>query len=323
MALPIILNAQSKYGTSAAPFLTIGIGARATAMGGAFTAEANDISALYWNPAGISKLQGTEVAFSHSTYLVNTTIDWAAFTTNLGGYGSIGAAVTVLNYGQIERTTEVQPDGTGQFFTPQDLAIQLTYAKAITDRFAIGGSVKYIHQSILSESASTVALDLGVLFITPMGLRIGATMSNFGGSLAMDGEDLLGTTSSSNNENGANNGIPTKLVTDSWALPLTFRVGAAYDAFNSGFNRVTFAMDALHPNDNAESINAGAEYSFHETLFIRGGYNALFLANSETGLTLGAGFNYELSGIKIKIDYTYLNYNRLNYVQWFNVGLKF
>ncbi len=89
--------------------------------------------------------------------------------------------------------------------------------------------------------------------------------------------------------------------------------------------RVTVGVDALHPNDNAESMNAGAEVVLNETFFLRGGYSALFRSQSEEGLTLGGGLNYRLWGSStlLKIDYAYADFGLLETVQRFSLGVTF
>jgi hypothetical protein len=100
--------AQTKVGTTAAPFLGIGMGARAVAMGGAYTAISDDIYALYWNPAGVSQGTRIQTGFTHTEWLVGTQINWAGAIIPAGSFGSFGVSVTVLNYGTMEITTFTQ-----------------------------------------------------------------------------------------------------------------------------------------------------------------------------------------------------------------------
>lgn len=172
---------QSKIGSTAAPFLNIGVGPRAISMGGAFTATANDISALYWNPAGASRSSTNEAIFAHSTWFADINYEWAAAMVKLGDAGTVGLNLTYLNYGEMEITTLAEQDGTGQMFSANDLSLGLTYAYNLTDRFSLGGTVKYVQQKIWNSSASAFAVDLGVLFLSDIyGLRIAATITNFG-----------------------------------------------------------------------------------------------------------------------------------------------
>ncbi|GIK61583.1 MAG: PorV/PorQ family protein [Ignavibacteriota bacterium] len=316
---------QSKIGSTAAPFLNIGVGPRAISMGGAFTATANDISALYWNPAGASRSSTNEAIFAHSTWFADINYEWAAAMVKLGDAGTVGLNLTYLNYGEMEITTLAEQDGTGQMFSANDLSLGLTYAYNLTDRFSLGGTVKYVQQKIWNSSASAFAVDLGVLFLSDIyGLRIAATITNFGTGMRMDGQDLLVQHDIDPNNYGNNDQILASLRTDEFPLPLTFRIGLAMDVVNIEQHRLTLAVDALHPNDNDESINIGGEYMFNNLIAFRLGYKSLFLSNSEEGFTAGVGLNYDFaSDFGVRVDYAYQDFGVLDYTQHFSLGVKF
>jgi len=319
------LFAQTKVGSTAAPFLNIGIGPRPIAMGGAFVATANDVTSLYWNPAGISRVQSNQALFARAEWFADINYNWAGAMLSLGDLGAIGLSIDYLDYGNIEVTTLREPEGTGEIFRPQDLMIGLSYGYNLTDRFSIGGTVKYINEKIWNSSASAIAVDLGILFISDInGLRIGATITNFGTDMQLDGKDLYIQTDINTQIYGNNDQILAKLNTDSYPLPLTFRVGVAMDILNLPDHKFTIGADALHPNDNAESLNIGAEYVLLNILSLRGGYKSLFLDNSEEGLTLGVGVNYDFSpGLALFFDYAYQDFGRLDFTQQFSLGIKF
>ena len=316
---------QSKVGSIAAPFLNIGIGPRAISMGGAFIATASDVSSLYWNPAGASRSNINEAMFSHSSWFADINYNWAGAMLKLGDAGTVGLNLTYLDYGDMEITTLAEQDGTGQLFSAHDMSIGLTYAYNLTDRFSLGGTVKYIQQKIWNTSASAFAMDLGVLFHSDIyGLRIGATITNFGTPMKMDGKDLLVQHDIDPNNYGNNDQILATLQTGEFPLPLTFRIGLAMDVLNSEEHRVTLAADALHPNDNDESVNVGGEYMFNNLIAFRIGYKSLLLTNSEEGLTAGVGLNYNFtSDFGVRVDYAYQDFGVLDYTQHFSIGIKF
>lgn len=316
---------QSKVGSTSAPFLNIGIGPRAISMGGAFVATASDVSSLYWNPAGASRSDINEAMFSHSRWFADITYNWAGAMVKLGDAGTVGLNLTYLDYGDMEITTLTEQDGTGQLFSAHDMSLGLTYAYNLTDRFSLGGTVKYIQQKIWNTSASAFAMDLGVLFHSDIyGLRIGATITNFGTGMKMDGKDLLVQHDIDPNNYGNNDQILASLQTDEFPLPLTFRIGLAMDVLNNEEHRVTLAVDALHPNDNDESINIGGEYMFNNLVAFRIGYKSLFLTNSEEGLTAGVGLNYNFTNdFGVKVDYAYQDFGVLDYTQHFSLGIRF
>ena len=155
----------SKSGTTAAQFLKIGIGPRAIGMGSAFTASADDISSVYWNPAGLANNQGMEAMFSRTEWIADVGVDFAAFSTNLSGLGTIGAYAIVMQSidGMFVRTVE-NPEGTGELFDAGSMAVGLSFSRFLTDNFSIGFSAKYIREYIWKESAAGFALDVGAMY---------------------------------------------------------------------------------------------------------------------------------------------------------------
>ncbi len=315
----------SNVGTTAAPFLEIGVGARAIGMGGAFVATANDASALYWNVAGIAQLKRPEVLFVHTNWLADIRFDYAGVVIPLGVYGSLGASLTSLSMGEMLVRTIEEPDGTGERFSAADLALALSYGFNLTDRFSFGITAKYIYQRIWKETAQGFAIDVGTLFRTGLkGLRIGAALSNFGTDMRLSGDNLLVYHDIDPYKLGNNDRIFAELKTDAWPLPLIFQAGLAFEAWETEQQRFTLAVDALHPIDNTESMNIGMEYAFREQFFLRGGFRNLFLRDGEEGFTLGAGFYVRFLGnFQVKLDYAYADFGRLQNVQRFSINVAF
>ncbi len=315
----------SKVGTTSACFLEIEVGARPLAMGGAFVATANDATALYWNPAGLARLGRSEVHLGHTEWLADMKYDFAGIALPLGAFGTLGASFCALGMDEMEVRTVFYPEGTGERFGASDVALGISYACFLTDRFSIGFTGKYIQQRIWHMSASSFALDVGTLFVTQLnGMRIGASISNFGGKMRLEGKDTQVNHDIDPVKYGNNDKIIAHLATDKWSLPLIFRAGVAMEVLNRPHSRVTLAVDAIHPNNNTEYLNVGAEYAFNENVFLRAGYKSLFLRDGEEGLTLGAGLAYELLGrVRLKLDYAYLDFGVLDNVQRFSLGLEF
>ena len=315
----------SKVGIVAAPFLEIGVGARAIGMGSAFVGSANDASALYWNAAGIARLERPEAILVHTEWIADMSFDFAGFVLPLGSFGSIGGSFTSLGMEDMMVQTIDRPEGTGEYFSAGDIAMALTYAFNLTSNFSIGFTGKYIQQHIWKESAWGIALDVGTLFTTGFrGLRIGASLSNFGTDMKMSGKDLLVYHDIDENRLGNNERIFAELHTESWPLPLHFQIGLAMEMFQNDFHRLTLATDAVHPSDNTESVHLGMEYAFRELFFIRGGYKNLLLKDSEEGLTLGGGIWMRFLGnIQFRLDYAYADFGRLLNAQRLTLGIVF
>jgi len=320
----LIYSADSKVGTTAAQFLKIEIGARGLAMGGAFVATADDATATFWNPAGLAKLQSKEVTVQHVDWLANMDLKHGGIVVPVGDQ-AFGFYLTFMDYGEWDVTTIDAPDGTGERFGAQDLAIGMSYSRNITNRFSFGANVKYISQKIWHMNASAVAFDIGTIFETQFkGLRIGMSFTNFGSKMSMTGKDAKVFQDVGPEIEGNNERINAYLETEEWDLPLAFRVGAAMDVINNNYSKLTVALDTVAPNDNLEYINAGCEYGWKRFLFLRAGYKSLFIKESETGLTLGTGIRYGINNqVKIKFDYAYADFGRLGDVQFLSLGFEF
>jgi hypothetical protein len=315
----------SKKGTTAAPFLSIGQSARAIGMGSAFVGVVNDVSSIYWNPAGLTKTQGINVTFDHTLWLADIKYNYLAASYNLGGLGTIGFSYTGADIGEMNVTTISQPEGTGETFTSTQAAFSLAYAVQLTENFSIGFSPKFIYESIWRMNATAFALDLGVQYVTPFNDAILAmSISNFGTSMQLLGNSNLVLHDLDPVNSGNNGNIPAYLETNSWALPLTFRVGVAYDAIREDMHRLTVAVDAMHPSDNYESINVGTEYAYDNFVFIRGGYKSLFLDTSEESFSFGFGVKQLLIGnVALMMDYAYQDFGRFSDIQKFTLSVTF
>jgi len=315
----------SKVGTTAAPFLEIGVGPRAVGMGGAFAGMADDATALYWNPGGISRLPRPELILQHTNWLAGLSFDYVGFVLPISGFGSLGGSITLLGSDDMPVRTEVLPGGTGERFNVADLALQISYGLNLTDRFSIGFNGKFIQQRIWKERATGFAVDVGTLFTTGLnGLRIGAVLTNFGTDMKMSGEDLVVKHDIDPTQMGNNDQIFAELRTDAWPLPLNFQVGVAMELWQTNNTRLSVAADAIHPVDNTESMNFGAEFAWRKNFFLRGGYRNAFLRDGEEGMTFGAGVATRFLGnFRIQIDYAYADFGRLQNAQRVSLGLQF
>ncbi len=327
---PLYVHGQSftnlsKTGMTAAPFLSIEVGPRAKAMGGAFVAIADDPSAIYWNPSGIAKIKSNAFLISHSQWLDDVKMNYAAVVFPMGVGGVLGASITSLGVPEMKVRTVDQPEGTGEFFDANDLSLGLSYARSVTDRFLVGMNVKYIHQQIYNMTASTFAIDFGTLFRTDFNnMVIGFSISNFGGDLQLSGQNAQLEVDIAPGLSGNNDRILAQLETQKFQLPLIMRVGVAMDALKTESSVVHLGVDAVVPNDNNQYVNVGAEYVFKNFMALRAGYRTLFLENSEEGLTLGLGLNYKIyDESALYFDYSYGAFGVLGNIQEFSFSFTF
>lgn len=297
-----------KVGTTAAQFLKLGVGARAQGMGGSFVALADDGTALYWNPAGLTYLSGVNTVFNHNEWVLDISHEFMGLSIPTGRSGVMGFSITALTMGKKEVTTVREPGGTGLYYSVMDLAAGLSYARKLSDRLSYGLTLKYVRLSAYNELAQTMALDIGSLLQTDFyGLRIGMALTNFGGDLRYDGRDLI-EKADIDEEITGNYSPDVTLQTEPWPLPLLIRIGVSMDILGSGpamvttpGTRLTLSVDGEHPNDAPEHVNVGVEWSWQETLFLRGGYRFNY---DEEALTFGGGVRLSLGTLgKTTVNY--------------------
>ena len=323
---PLQAQEVTKIGTTAAKVLSIPVGSRALGMGGAFVSVADDATAMYWNPAGIARIQRTEFVFMHSNWLADIRFDFVGLVFSLGNFGSMGLNFTAMTMDEMDITTEYEPEGTGETFSAGSFVAGISFAKNLTDNFSIGITTKLVSENIWNSSASGVAIDVGTLFNTPFkGIRLGASISNFGQKMQIMGDDLLVQKDIDAAIAGNNESVNAYLATDRFDLPLTMRIGISSDIINNDYHRLILAIDGLHPNDNTESLNIGGEYStLKNIVVIRGGIKSLGLKDREEKYAIGVGVNYFLGGgRRIRIDYAYEQFVHLKDIHQFTLGVKF
>lgn len=319
------LLAQSKTGTTIGQFLKIEPSARIAAIGNAGASLGGEISSMFYNPASLGKISGTDIQFTFNKWLADINYNYAAVGVNLEGLGTFALVATILNSGEMDVRTVEQPLGTGERFTVKNLAFGLGYGLMVTDRVSIGLQVNYITETIWHSSISTFGLNLGVQYqILDEGLTVGASLSNFGADASYDGRDLYLNYDFDPDKYGDNDHLPAELRTNSFGLPVIFRAGISYQfVFGEDYN-LLIAADAMHPNDNSESVNFGGELNLLKYVSLRGGYRNLFLDDLEGGLVLGAGFKVDIANsYNIRFDYAYADYGRLAETHRLTLGIGF
>ncbi|MBN2356886.1 PorV/PorQ family protein [candidate division KSB1 bacterium] len=331
--------AQEPYrvGTTTANFLEIGYGSAGVAMGDAYVSVANDLSAAYWNPAGLAFMEKSEAQFSYQPWLVDINTAFIGVGLVLPRIGTIALSLTQVGYGDMEVTTMEMQEGTGENFSPSDFAFGLSYSRQLAQWFSFGATAKYISSQIWHMNASAFAVDMGVLVNTMFfsfsgnredGLTIGMSIANYGTKMRFDGMDLLNPIDILPNEEGNYRYVPGQFKLEGWELPLIFRVGVSLNPISNDRHRFTLAADALHPNNNQESLNIGAQYALTipsaGTFFLRGGYKGLAMSDYEYGLALGGGvFMRMMNNLGVRIDYAYRDIGILGKTHCYTVGVLF
>lgn len=306
-------DASQKAGMTGAKFLSVPVGARASAMGEAFAGMANDGSAVFWNVAGMSLSPKNAVYASHTSWPADIIFNALAVNLDMGQMGKIGVHYQDMNVGEMRVRTPYAPDGTGEMFTVQSMAAGASWAKNLTDQFSMGMTIKYVREDYTDLIADGWAIDVGSLYDTRWrGLKIGMSMTNFGSDIAFDG-------SYNNYTDLEDPGSSTRF--DDYALPLMFRFGIAMDVIEmsaAGGTKMVLVADAIHPPDNNEQVNLGTELTLMNMLAVRAGYA---IGSDEGGLTAGLGLSLPFVGVYV--DMSYMAFGLLGNVTNLSMGLEF
>ena len=295
--MPSEVSAQAKVGTTGAQFLELGVSARSMGMGDAFTAVANDVSAVYYNPAGLTSLLGTEVMATYVDMPAGIQYGFFAVGLPLESIGGVlGIGISSLTSGDIIERTYNRGLGTGRTFAWNDLAVSVSYGRYLTDRFSLGFSVRYIGEMAHDYSAASWGADVGTSYNTGYrDFKLAMAITNFGPDL--------------------------KFIEKPMPLPINFRFGGSINVVDGVDHVLVMAAEGSHPSDNLEKYNAGLEYLFKERFALRVG--SRFNYDSD-GLTAGAGMRipYGEEGL-ISFDYAYQDFGILTEVHRFTMAFAF
>ena len=315
LCIALIMPAHAvmkKLAQTGLQFLKIDMSPRAAAMGGSYMMVGADATALFYNPAGIV-YSGNSLDFfaSQTEWVAGISYTASALTKNMGNLGTFGVSVVYANYGDDIEWTERSTVAAGfvDLEDPVDVgayAIGVAYGRQLTNKFSIGGQIKYATQKLGSSVQETglyednkvsgLAYDFGTIFYPGFkSLRIGMAIRNYSAQFEYEEE--------------------------AFQLPLTFTIGAAMDVLDfmgEHENALLLSVDAVHPRDYTERVNVGAEFLLMDMFAIRAGYKYNY---DEEGLTLGAGLNYTLSGLNVKIDYAYSPMSNFDTVNRFSIGI--
>jgi opacity protein-like surface antigen len=318
---------ETRKGTSGADQLLIPVGARSIATGGAFISSISGVEAIYYNPAGLDVMKGSEAMFSFMNYIADINISYFAIGTQLGELGSMALDYKSVDFGDIPITTTDNPDGTGQSYSPSYLIVGLTYSKVLTDRVSAGTSFKYIHEGIMSTSADGWALDFGVQYRFKSNLSIGASVKNIGGNMQYAGEDLKVKTNVPGSALSSGSGV-YEADTEPFQIPSYFELSASYISQFNEQNNIELASFFRNNNNLEDLMGFGLEYSFMQTFFLRGGYNFLLENTSDYiyDFAAGAGVNYKMAGgVNLIFDYAFRNvkeFSTANHVFTLKIGIE-
>lgn len=314
-------NAQdfTKVGADGGQFLKIGVGARGTGMAGAFSALANDLTALHYNPAGINEQEGVTTNFSYTSWFGGFSHNFAAVAFPISSQYKIAISMVNFTTGDIEETTLLQDQGTGRNYSVDDLSLQMTFAGKLTDQFSFGVTAKYVQLAFADVSSGGLAIDVGTQYDTGIeGIKFGFSVHNLGTDHAYSGEGL----SDRNKVNDFIQTLPKDLEYTAYrfSLPLMFRVGFAKEILSDEMNQLDAAFDFVASSDSPEQYVVGLEYSWNDLVFVRGGY---LIGHDQLGLAGGLGLNYNSGGFNGALDYSINPTADIGLINRFTIGLDF
>ncbi len=294
LLLPIVACASDdNAGTSGAQFLKIGAGSRPTAMGDSFVGVADDVNAVYYNPAGLGFLDRTEFTAMHTQYFQGLNYDYGAFVHPLHA-GAFGLSAATLATDALTRRA-ADESNTGSF-TNQDAAYAFSYGRPLTERFSVGATARWIRENIDTASAQTWSADLGLLKrFDQSPLSLGLAIRHMGKKITFNDE--------------------------ADPLPLTVDAGVGMDFLR---HKLLVSADIRHVRDTGFQYGAGTEW--RETLrgnfryAVRAGYNtATTDVESASGLALGAGIGYRL----FDLDFAWVPFGILGNTFRYTAHVKF
>ena len=297
---------SKRVGQSTMTFLSIDPVARSVGMGSASTSMDNDVNALFHNPAGIARLSGGAISINNTQWLADTKQYSIAVGYGFTNIGSFGASVILMDNGEIPRTI---PDASRQGFHQEgtfgvtQFALGVGYARQISERFAIGGHVKYVYQDLgptditrlvgtqqydtlrnVENDCGVVAIDFGTIYYTGFkDLRIAMSFRNFS--------------------------TKVRYAYDDFQLPVVLRVGMAMNVLAAladvEGHSLQMGVEVVHPNDYSDRVFLGGEYSFQDFFHLRGGYQ---LNVDEGAFSAGFGLAQKALDMNFKLDYSYTHY---------------
>jgi hypothetical protein len=304
---------DQRVGTSSGSFLRIGVGARAAAMGGAYVAVCDDITACAWNPAGLTHVTGNEVAFNYVSWPADITYSHACYGLPV----KMLDGTVALQFGSLStdlmETTEYHPYGTGREFSFTDWLLGVSVAKRFTDRFSGGIGVKYVREELGVEVGgpitNAIVMDAGTYYsIGPRNMRLAVALTNFGADMSPSGSFQKQTTSGLADADYAG-----------FAPATEFRFGIAVEPVTREWLSILVDIELAHPSDNEETFRLGGEAILMDVLAVRAGHDT---NASELKTSLGVGAETNVFSVEASFDYAATFSDYLGTVHRFSLTLR-
>ncbi|HKK21513.1 MAG TPA: PorV/PorQ family protein [candidate division Zixibacteria bacterium] len=307
-------GSDRRLGTDGAQELVIPIGSRGTAMGGAVVASTYGVESMFWNPAGLADMEGTEAMFSHLPYLADINVNFAGVATRIEGFGTLGAGAKVVSIGNIQETTEQYPNGTGREFSPSLTVINVSYARILTANVSFGATAMFINEDIFEVKATGVAFDVGFKYDPRWkGVSIGLAIKNYGPEMSFSGRGF----------NQSLNGQPVRPEGASFDLPSSINMGMAWEFLNQDKSYASVSGNFRSNNYTKDYWQGGAEYVYDGKYSLRAGYTFQNNTDYLYGASLGAGVQVPLGTTMLTFEYSWNQTDVFDDNQFFTVKANF
>jgi hypothetical protein len=321
---------KDRIGTAGAQELLIPVGARGVALGLSGSLFVTGVDAIYWNPAGLSRMSNSvQAEFSQMSYIADIGVSYGAIGIAAGDFGNLGFSLKSLAFGDIPVTTTAFPDGTGDTYSPTFLTLGATYSRGLTDRISVGVTANLVSEKILQMSASGVSFDIGIQYrdLALRGLQLSVGVKNVGPNMTYGGTNAY----VSADVPGALRGTePYVVQMAGFELPSKLEIGLGYSPKLDEVNSLTVGGSFVNNNYLQDEYSLGAEYAYKSIFFARGAYT--FSPQTENDITgaegyiykwsFGVGVHYNVGGLDLSFDYAYrsVKYFSGNNVFTFLVG---
>lgn len=296
LATGAFAGSSVRVGSAGGQELLIPVGARGFALGGGVVADAIGVEATHWNPAGVSRQEGTEVMFMHLPYFADIDVNFFGASTQVGDLGTFAASAKIVDVGAIEETTELQPEGTGVSFNPTLSVIGLTYSRQMTTKVNFGLTANYINERIFDVSANSLSFDIGFMFEPQwQGVQVGMVIKNIGPSMKFSGRGFDRTDQS----------FGPRAVQSSNAsaeLPSFVNLGFKISPPTDNENEITFLGNFQSNNFSRDVWVGGFEYGYDDKYFVRGAYNYSDQADYQYGFSVGGGLNVDINETRFTFE---------------------
>ncbi len=306
-----------KVGAAGAQFLKIGVGARANALAGAYSALGNDLTSIFWNPAGVADLKRISANFSYTQWFAGFGHNYAAIALPIGESFTAAVNIISLSSDKIMVTTIDRPEGTGTHYYINDLAFGVTLGGYLSESFSFGINAKYIRNSFSSLASSGIAFDVGTMYKTGIqGIKLGVSISNLGSEQQYTGQDLRTTAKLVSSLNMSP--IDAEYIASAYSIPIIFRAGLSSDIIDEETNKLSASCEFTTLSDTKEQFAFGVEYTWNKMVVVRGGYR---FGLDQMGLAGGLGLTYPGGGFNGSLDYSITPTKNLGLVNRVSINL--